>query len=127
MGANRQMRRKQARQQMNDWIRTGTAEKVRRLNQGGITQDDLNDYHKRGYTEGYMYASTAFLKKMYAAIAKVLTDAGNSKEDVYSFIHDVDQRFAVMFDADEEVENVLNEIGVRINLKQDGISTIELK
>lgn len=127
MGANRQMRRQQQRKQMNDWLRTGTAEKVRRLNQGGITQDDLNDYHKRGYTEGYLYASTAFMKKMYAAIAKVLTEAGNSKEDVYSFIHSVDQKFAVMFDAEEEVQSVLDEIGVRINLQPDGISTIELK
>ena len=127
MGANRQMRRQQQRKQMNDWLRTGTAERVRRLSQGGITQDDLNDYHKQGYTEGYLYASTAFLKKMYAAIAKVLTEAGNSKDDVYSFIHDVDQKFAVMFDAEEEVQSVLDEIGVRINLQPDGISTIELK
>lgn len=127
MGANRQMRRQQQRKQMNDWLRTGTAERVRRLNQGGITQDDLNDYHKKGYTEGYLYASTAFMKKMYAAMAKVLTEAGNSKEDVYSFIHSVDQKFAVMFDAEEEVQSVLDEIGVRINLQPDGISTIELK
>ncbi|MBP5413562.1 MAG: hypothetical protein J6Y47_09965, partial [Bacteroidales bacterium] len=75
----------------------------------------------------YLYASTAFMKKMYAAIAKVLTEAGNSKEDVYSFIHSVDQKFAVMFDAEEEVQSVLDEIGVRINLQPDGISTIELK
>ena len=127
MGANRQMRRQQQRKQMNDWLRTGTAERVRRLNQGGITQEDLEEYHKNGYTEGYLYASTAFLKKMYAAIAKVLTEAGNSKDDVYSFIHDVDQKFAVMFDAEEEVQSVLDEIGVRINLQPDGISTIELK
>ena len=127
MGANRQMRRQQQRKQMNDWLRTGTAERVRRLNQSGITQEDLEKYHKNGYTEGYLYASTAFLKKMYAAIAKVLTEAGNSKDDVYSFIHDVDQKFAVMFDAEEEVQSVLDEIGVRINLQPDGISTIELK
>ena len=126
MGANRQMRRQQARQQMNDWIRTGTAEKVRRLNQGGISQQDFDEYHKKWYEEGYKYASTAFMKKMYAAMAKVLTEAGNSKEDVYSFIHSVDQKFAVMFDADEEIESVLNEIGVRINLNYDGLSTVEV-
>ena len=66
------------------------------------------------------------MKKMYAAMAKVLTEAGNTKEDVYSFIHDVDQKFAVMFDADEEIESVLNEIGIKINLNFDECSTIEV-
>ena len=74
-----------------------------------------------------MYASTAFMKKMYAAIAKELIDAGNPKEEIYMFIHNVDQRFAVMFDADEEIDDVFNQIWIRMNLQQDGISTIEVK
>jgi len=126
MGLNRQMRRQQTRQKMQEWVRDGTAEKVRKLSVNGITVKDMEDAHKKGYEEGYLYASTAFMKKMYAAIAKELIEAGNAKEEIYMFIHNVDQRFAVMFDADEEINDVFNEIGVRMNLQPDGISTIEV-
>ena len=128
MGAvNRQFRRQQTRAKMQEWVRDGTAEKVRKLSVNGITVKDLDDAHKKGYEEGYLYASTAFMKKMYAAIAKELIEAGNGKEEIYMFIHNVDQRFTVMFDADEEIEDMFNQIGVRMNLQPDGISTIEVK
>lgn len=128
MGAvNRQFRRQQTRAKMQEWVRDGTAEKVRKLSVNGITVKDLDDAHKKGYEEGYLYASTAFMKKMYAAIAKELIEAGNGKEEIYMFVHNVDQRFTVMFDADEEIEDVFNQIGVRMNLQPDGISTIGVK
>ena len=123
---NRQFRRQQTRQKMREWVRDGTAEKVRKMSVNGITPQDLEEYHKKGYEEGYLYASTAFMKLMYAAIAKELIEAGNQKEEIYMFIHNVDQRFATMYDADEEIEDVFNAIGVRMNLQQDGISTIEV-
>ena len=127
MGAvNRQFRRQQTRAKMREWVRDGTAEKVRKLSVNGITVQDMEDAHKKGYEEGYLYASTAFMKKMYAAIAKELIEAGNPREEIYMFIHNVDQRFTVMFDADDEIEDVFNQIGVRMNLQQDGISTIEV-
>ena len=123
---NRQFRRQQTREKMREWVRDGTAEKVRKLSVNGITVKDMEDAHKRGYEEGYLYASTAFMKKMYAAIAKELIEAGNPREEIYQFIHNVDQRFAVMFDADDEIEDAFNEIGVRMTLQTDGISTIEV-
>ena len=126
MGLNRQMRRQQTRQKMQEWVRDGTAEKVRKLSVNGITVQDMEEAHQKGYEEGYLYASTAFMKKMYAAMAKELIEAGNQKEEIYMFIHNVDQRFAVMFDADEEIDDVFNQIGVRMNLQPDGISTIEV-
>ena len=126
MSLNRQMRRRETREKMREWVRDGTAERVRKLSQGGITVADYEAAHKKGYEEGYMYASSAFLKKIYAAMAKELQEAGNERDDIYCFIRSVDQRFAVMFDADEEVEDVLDQIGVRINLKTDGISTLEV-
>ena len=127
MGLNRQMRRQQTRQQMREWVRDGTAERVRKLSANGITPEDYEKARKDGYTEGYLYASSAFMKKMYAAMAKELIEAGNDKEDIYTFIRNVDQRFVVMYDADEEVEDVFDLIGVRMNIHPDGISTIERK
>lgn len=127
MGANRQFRRQQARAKMKEWVRDGTAERVRKLSVNGITVQELEDAHKKGYEEGYMYASSAFLKKIYAAMAKELMDAGNDRDEIYSFIHNVDQRFAVMFDADEEVQDVFDTMGIKMNLEPDGINTIEVK
>ena len=126
MGLNRQMRRQQTRQKMQEWVRDGTAEKVRKLSVNGITVQDMEEAHKKGYEEGYLYASTAFMKKMYAAIAKELIEAGNPREEIYMFIHNVDQRFTVMFDADEEIDDVFNQIGVRMNLEPYAINTIEV-
>lgn len=123
MSVNRQFRRQQERQKMREWVRDGTAEKVRKLSVNGITHQDLDEYYKKGYEEGYLYASEAFFKQMYASIAQELISAGNNKEEIVSFLHQVDRRFAVMFDADEEIDNVFNAIGVRLNIAK-GIDRI---
>jgi len=124
MGLNRQMRRQQTRQKMQEWVRDGTAERVRKLSVNGITADDLDTARKNGYEEGYRYASSAFFKVMYAAIAKELHEAGNSVEEIVSFLHEVDHRVAVMFDADEEIDEVFDLIGVRINVYDNSIDRI---
>lgn len=126
MGVNRQFRRQQQREQMRNWVRDGTAERVRKLSTNGITAEDLTAYHKKGYEEGFLYASECFLKTMYAAIAKELITAGNDREDVVSFVKGVDHRFATMYDADEEIEDVYNEIGVRFNVDRNAIERIEV-
>ena len=113
---NRQMRRQQQREKMREWVRDGTAERVRKLSQNGITHQDLEQYRKEGYEEGYLYASENFFKQMYAAIAQELLSAGNSTEEIVSFLHNVDRRFAVIFDADDEIEEIFNTTGVRINV-----------
>lgn len=124
MSLNRQMRRQQARQKMQEWVRDGTAEKVRKLSVNGITAEDLDKARKDGYEEGYLFAAENFFKQMYAAISQELIDAGNSKEEILCFLHNVDKRFAIMFDADDEIEEVYNQIGVRINVSRDSIDRI---
>lgn len=126
MGANRAMRRRQQREELQKWVRDGTAERVRKMSQGGITPAELEEYHKKGYEEGYLFASECFLKKIYAAIAKELLLAGNDRDDVISFVKGVDHRFAVMFDADEEIDDVFDEIGVRFNVDRNAIERVEV-
>ena len=116
MGANRALRRQQEKARMKEWVRTGQAEKVKRLAINGITQKDLDEAFNDGYKKGYDFAGTAFFRQMYAAIAKELHEAGNDTEEILSFLHGVDHRFAVMFDADEEINEVFDLIGVRINV-----------
>ena len=126
MGANRALRRKQTKEKMQEWVRSGEAEKVRILSVNGITPKDLDKYYKNGYEEGYLTATEAFLKKMYAAIAKELITAGNDRDEVVSFVKSVDQRFAIMYDADEEIEDVYDEIGVRFNIDRNAIERVEV-
>lgn len=126
MGANRALRRKQVREKMQEWVRTGKAEKVRILSANGIRPQDLDEAYKKGYEEGWITASEAFLRKMYAAIAKELIEAGNDREEVVSFVKGTDHRFAVMFDADDEIEDVYNQIGVRFNVDRNAIERIEV-
>lgn len=111
---------------MQEWVRDGTAERVRKMSQGGITPAELEEYHKKGYEEGYLFASEAFLRKMYAAIAKELLSAGNDREEVVSFVKGVDHRFAVMYDAEEEIDDVYDEIGVRFNVDRNAIERLEV-
>ena len=52
MGANRALRRRQTREKMQEWVRTGEAEKVRMLSVNGIQPKDLDESYKKGYEEG---------------------------------------------------------------------------
>jgi len=124
MSMNRAMRRKQVRTQMQEWSRANESERVRRLTQNGITQKDLADWHKKGYEEGYLFASTNFFKQMYAAITKELLDQGNSRDEIVLFLHAVDRRFSVIFDADDEIDEIYDQIGVRINVAKDNFDRI---
>ena len=116
MGANRALRRQQEREQVREWKRQGRYEQVRSLQRNGITEKDLDLAYQNGYKDGYDKAATSFFRQMYAAIAKELHEAGNDPEEIVSFLHGVDHRFAVMFDADEEINDVFDLIGVRINV-----------
>jgi len=125
VGANRQQRRRQEREQIRTWKEQGRYKQVLSLQRNGITEKDLDKAYKDGYEEGYMYASEGFLKRMYAAIAKELIEAGNPADDVVSFVKGVDQRFAVMFDADDEINDVYQQIGVQFNVDRRELIRIE--
>lgn len=128
MGAvNRQQRRKQERDQIREWKDQGRYCQVLSLQRNGITQKDLDAAYNDGYKEGYLFSAEAFMKRMYAAIAMELIEAGNPKDDVISFMHGVDHRFSVIFDADEEIDKVYDNIGVRFVIDRNAIERIEVK
>lgn len=125
MGVNREFRRRQEREQVREWKQKGQYQQLMSFQRNGITTKDLDKARKDGYEDGYMYASECFLKKIYAAIAQELLDAGNDKDEVVSFVHNVDHRFAVMFDADDEINDVYQRIGIRFNIDRNAIDRIE--
>lgn len=127
MGTNRAMRRQQERNQIREWKQQGRYGQVMSLQRNGIQEKDLDAAYKNGYDDGYKYASTAFFKLMYAAIAKELHEAGNGTDEIIDFLHNVDHRVAVMFDADEEIDSVFDLIGVRMNVDINAIDRVEVK
>lgn len=122
---NRAQRRKAERDQVREWREKGNYGQVLSLQRNGITEKDLDKAYKNGYEEGYMFASEAFLKKIYAACAKELLEEGRDPDGVVCFVQNVDHRFAVMFDSDEEIDDVYNLIGVKLNVDRTAINRIE--
>ena len=117
MGANRALRRKQARDQMHEWVRTGQAEQVRRLVQNGITQKDLDDCYDKGHLEGFRSGTEQALRTVYAGIVLEMLDAGNSREEALSFLKGVDERMLTSIDAGEDLDEVFKRTGVHLLLK----------
>jgi len=126
LGANRAIRRQQERNQIREWKSQGRYNQVMSLQRNGIKEKDLDTAFKNGYEEGYKYASTAFFRLMYAAIAKELYESENGADEIITFLQNVDHRVAVMFDADEAIEEIFNLIGVRMNVEINAIDRIEV-
>ena len=127
MGAvNRTQRRKQERDQIRAWKDQGRYGQVLSLQRNGITQNDLDAAYNDGYRNGYLFSAEAFMKRMYAAMAMELIEAGNPKDDVISFVRGVDHRFSVIFDEDEEIDKVYDSIGIRFIIDRNAIDRVEV-
>lgn len=119
MGANRAMRRRQVREQMHEWVRTGRQEQVQRLVRNGITQKDLDECYDKGHAEGFKAGTDKTLRTVYAGVVLELLDSGNSKEEAISFLSNLDRRLITSIDAGEDVEEVFQRTGVQLMLKED--------
>ena len=119
MGANRAMRRRQTREQMHEWVRTGSMEQVRRLTQQGISQKDLDEAYTKGAEEGFKQGTDKTLKTVYAGVVLELLESGNSEAEAISFLRNLDNRLITSIDAGEDIEEVFDKTGVRLMLKED--------
>lgn len=119
MGANRAMRRRQVREQMHEWVRTGRQEQVQRLVRNGITQKDLDECYDKGHAEGFKAGTDKTLRTVYAGVVLELLDSGNSKEEAISFLSNLDRRLITSIDAGEDVEEVFQRTGIQLMLKED--------
>lgn len=119
MGANRAMRRKQVREQIKDWTRTGQLEQVRRLTQNGISQKDLDDCYNKGHEDGYKQGTDKTLRTVYAGVVLELLDSGNSREEAISFLKGLDDRLIASISASEDIEEVFERTGIHLMLKED--------
>lgn len=119
MSMNRAMRRKQVREQMHEWVRTGQTEQVRRLTQNGISQKDLDECYNKGHEEGYRQGTDKTLKVVYAGVILEMLSAGNTKDDAVTFLRNLDNRLITSIDANEDIEEVYEKTGIRLMLKDE--------
>lgn len=119
MGANRAMRRKQVREQMQEWVRMGQMEKARRLAQNGYTQEDLKNEYAEGHKDGYKEGTDRTLKTVYAGVVLQLLENGYKQADAICFLRDLDNRLIASIDANEDIDEVYEKTGIRLMLKED--------
>lgn len=119
MGLNRQMRRKQERQLMKDWVRSSDKVRMMQLAQNGITTEYADGEYRRGHKDGYEEGANKALKTAYAACVLELLDAGNSKAEALSFLKGVDNRILVSIDEKEDITEVFNRTGIWLEFKND--------
>lgn len=116
---NRAMRRKQVRDQMHEWVRTGRQEQVRRLTQNGISQQDLDECFNKGHEAGFKAGVDKTLKVVYAGVILQLLETGAEKDAAIRFLRDLDNRLITSIDETEDIEEVFERTGVRLMLKED--------
>ena len=119
MSMNRAMRRKQVRDQMHEWVRTGRQEQVQRLVRNGITQKDLDECYDKGHEEGYKQGTDKTLRTVYAGVVLQLIENGYTNDDAIRFLRDLDNRLITSIDAGEDIEEVFEKTGVLLMLKED--------
>lgn len=119
MGANRAMRRKQVREQMHEWVRTGEMEQVRRLSQNGITRADLEKSYSDGHLDGFKAGTDRTLKTVYAGVVLQLLENGYENSDAIRFLQDLDNRLITSISEDDDIDEVFRKTGVQLMLKED--------
>ena len=119
MGANRAMRRRQVREQMHEWVRTGEMEQVRRLSQNGITRADLEKSYSDGHLDGFKAGTDRTLKTVYAGVVLQLLENGYENSDAIRFLQDLDNRLITSISESEDVDEVFRKTGVQLMLKED--------
>lgn len=119
MGANRAMRRRQVREQMHEWVRTGEMEQVRRLSQNGITRADLEKSYSDGHLDGFKAGTDRTLKTVYAGVVLQLLENGYDNSDAIRFLQDLDNRLITSISESEDVDEVFRRTGVQLMLKED--------
>jgi hypothetical protein len=113
------MRRKQAREQMHEWVRMGKLEQAQRLTQNGISQQDLDECYNKGHKDGFKAGTDKTLRTVYAGVVLQLLEDGNTEDEAISFLQSLDERLIRSIDDKEDIEEVFDKTGVKLMLKED--------
>lgn len=88
---------------------------VMRIEQNGITIDDLEKEYKRGYDKGFNEAAEPMYKYMMAAICLALRELHRwGEKRILRVLQCVDEKVIYALSTDEIVEEVLDKTGIEI-------------
>lgn len=93
-------------------------EQKARLIRNGITQKDLDQMYEKGFKDGYKIAGENAIQSIYAGCAKVLSDAGNPKDDVLDFLKSVDDFVLASLGSEDDLKQLLDEYGIELEFKE---------
>jgi len=82
----------------------------------GITADDLKREFQKGYGAGWSDGREKLYKEVFAAICLVMGEEYDS-DDIIDFLHEVDNRTQVSIDANEDLDEVLERYGIKLNFR----------
>ena len=119
---------KQKQSVMQPGWQNATPEQKRELAQmfrNGITTADLEREYWRGVQDTWKEAAPSVQKAVYAAVAVVMKEAGNTTEDVLKILYEVDQKLLTLIDTAEIADEMLKKCGIEFDGK-DGIERVRI-
>ena len=94
-------------------------EAVRRIERNGITMEEMEEEYERGRKDGFLEAAEPILKSCYAGICLALHETfGFGSERCYKAIEAVDRKIVFSLGHEELVEEVLDKIGLEIQMDE---------
>lgn len=119
MSFQRQMERRNKRVQVEQFRQLSKDEKYMSLIRNGITQKEVDEAYHDGMKEGYLTGSENTIMTIYAAVAKVLTEDGNTKDEVLGFLKAVDTIVVTSISGKEDIQALLDEYGIELIFKDE--------
>ena len=84
----------------------------------GITAENLKKEFQRGFSAGWTDGRERLYKEVFAAVCLVMQDT-HSMEEIADFLYAVDARTQISIDADEDLDEVLEKVGINLSFKDD--------
>lgn len=93
---------------------------VAKIQQNGITIKELKENYDRGFSDGFKAAGEPIVKGCFAAICLALHDKrfGFGKKRCCDVLNAVDQHLLYDLTSDEAIEQVWQEIGLKLDFKE---------
>ena len=87
------------------------------LFRNGITEKDLRSEFERGYGAGWVDGRERLYKGLIAAISMVYGDIEKDTDKVIEFLRKVDERVTLSIDEKDDIDEVLEKLGIELHFK----------
>ena len=84
----------------------------------GITEKDIKEEFHRGFGAGWKEGRERLYKEVFSSICLVMAE-DHSSEEIVDFLKAIDRRTQISIDANEDLDEVFERIGVQLDFKDD--------